>query len=107
MGVHQRIHEKKNLAHNMLVSVILENHKLMFGFSPRGSKHETVMGRRSTLEFGPTKRGQKKHKIKANTSAPTVGAELFAFILGLSDGPESWFELFRHNSLKQFLKAIL
>ena len=74
----------------MLVSVILENHKLMFGFSPRGSKHETVMGRRSTLEFGPRKRGRTKHKIKANTSAPTVGAELFAFILGLSNGPESW-----------------
>ena len=90
VGVHQRIQEKKNLAHNMLVSVILENHRLMFGFSPRGSKHETVMGRRSTLEFGPRKRGRKKHKIKANTSAPTVGAELFAFILGLSNGPESW-----------------
>ena len=31
-----------------------------------------------------------QNKIKANTSAPTVGAELFAFILGLSNGPESW-----------------
>ena len=53
--------KEKNLAHNMLVSVIIENHRLMFGFSPRGSKTETVMGRRSTLEFGPRKRGRKKN----------------------------------------------
>ena len=68
VGVHQRIQEKKNLAHNMFVSVILENHKLMFGFSPRGSKHETVMGRRSTLEFGPRKRGRTKQNKSKHLS---------------------------------------
>ena len=51
---------KKHLAYNTLVSVIIENHMLMFSFSPRGSKTETVMGRRSSLEFRPRRRGRKK-----------------------------------------------
>ena len=82
MGVHQRIQENNYLAHDMLVSVIVENHKAMLGFPVRGSKTETVLGASQPLGTWAQKACRKKWpKKKAKSSAPTVGAELFVIYL--------------------------